>query len=237
MRRDILAANVPPLMEVLFIISSIVAVAGAVLVVSQRVAIYSLLGLLVSFFGTAGIFYTLDAGFLAVSQVLIYAGALAVLFLFVLMFASDAPPAVGPLVTVQARKVFDPSKVEQPQGREKPRFAVPSALAALIALCTLAVMYVAIMKLPASFKTFGELPPSVEVARNTQPRDAAQPVTDAVVYGSTQGMSYTIFDRFPLAFEVVSLLIFAAILGAVLLTRAQARHTLPEQEPQGGDHA
>lgn len=108
----------------------------------------------------------------------------------------------------------------------------PYRLAALIAVCTLAVMYVAILKLPENFKTFGELPASVEVARTTQPRDAAQPVTDAVVYGSTQGMSYTIFDRFPLAFEVVSLLIFAAILGAVLLARAGAPHAA-DKRPRG----
>jgi NADH:ubiquinone oxidoreductase subunit 6 (subunit J) len=240
LRRDILAANVPRLMEVFFIFSSIVAVAGAVLVVTQRVAIYSLLGLLISFFGTAGIFYSLDAGFLAVAQILVYAGALAVLFLFVLMFASDAPPEAGPLVTVESRKVFDPAKItESAQGRPKPRFVLPSPLAAVVSISLLVVMYVAILKLPDSFKTFGALPASVDVARTTQEPGAAKPATDVVVFGSTHAMSYTIFDRFPLAFEVVSLLIFAAILGAVLLTRAQARQSRLESEPrhEGGGHA
>lgn len=223
-------------MEVFFIISAIVAVAGAVLVVSQRVAIYSLLGLLVSFFGTAGIFYSLDAGFLAVAQILVYAGALAVLFLFVLMFASDAPPEAGPLLTVESRKVFDPAKIsESTAGRPKPRFAVPSPLAALVSICTLVVMYVAIYKLPASFKQFGELPATVDVARTTKPG------TEAVAFGTTQGISYAIFDKFPLAFEVVSLLIFAAILGAVLLTRQQAKQSkleaMAHEHDKGADHA
>lgn len=226
-------------MEVFFIICSIVTIAGAVLVVTQRVAIYSLLGLLVSFFGTAGIFYTLDAGFLAVSQVLVYAGALAVLFLFVLMFASDAPPDVGPLITVQSRKVFDPAQVPKGgEGRPRPRFVLPSPLAALVSVCTLVVLYVAIYKLPAAYKQFGALPATVEVARTTQPA-SGPPVTDSVQFGSTQALSHTIFDKFPLAFEVVSLLIFAAILGAVLLTRSQVKNGRVEHEaaPEGGDHA
>jgi NADH:ubiquinone oxidoreductase subunit 6 (subunit J) len=208
------------------------------LVVSQRVAIYSLLGLLISFGGTAGVYYSLDAGFVAVSQILIYAGAIAVLFLFVLMFANDPPPESGPLVTVESRAVFDPAKPEvKPAGRPAPRLAVPSPLAALVALCAFVVMYVAIYKLPPEFKQFGNIPSTTEVAYTTQPKpdpnsDKEPEVkTEPVEFGSTRAISYATFEKFPLSFEVVSLLIFAAILGAVLLTRAQVRQLRMEAEP------
>jgi NADH:ubiquinone oxidoreductase subunit 6 (subunit J) len=231
-------------MEVFFIISSIVAVAGAFLVVSQRVAIYSLLGLLISFAGTAGVYYSLDAGFVAVSQILIYAGAIAVLFLFVLMFASDPSPDASPLVTVESRAVFDPAKKpESPAGRPAPRLAVPSPLAALVALCALVVMYVAIYKLPPEFKQFGTIAKTTEVALTTQPKpdpksDKAPEIkTEPVEFGSTRAISYATFEKFPLAFEVVSLLIFAAILGAVLLTRSQVRQLRMEAAPEDHDAA
>jgi NADH-quinone oxidoreductase subunit J len=227
-------ANVPPLfalagfrgtMDAFFIISSIIAVAGAFLVVSQRVAIYSLLGLLISFAGTAGIFYSLDAAFVAVSQILIYAGAIAVLFLFVLMFASDPPPALGPLVTVEARKVFKPAESTKTSGRAMPRMALPAPLALVISIAALAMMYLAIYKLPARFSRFGELPAQTQVAMTSGG-------SEQVDFGSTRAISYAIFDKFPLAFEVVSLLIFAAILGAVLLTRRYAALTRAELQAQ-----
>lgn len=236
-----LTANVPPPMEVFFIISCIVAVAGAFLVVSQRVAIYSLLGLLISFAGTAGVYYSLDAGFVAVSQILIYAGAIAVLFLFVLMFASDPAPEAGPLVTVQSRAVFDPSKPpEKPAGRAAPRLAMPSPLAFVVATCALVVMYVAIYKLPPEFKEFGPISKTTEVALTTQPKakpgEVSEAKTEPVEFGSTRAISHATFEKFPLAFEVVSLLIFAAILGAVLLTRAQVRQLRAAAEEAPGNH-
>lgn len=215
-------------MEVFFLLSSMVAVAGAVLVVTQRVAIYALLGLLVSFFGTAGIFYALDATFVAVSQILVYAGALAVLFLFVLMFASDDPPEAGPLVTVGARKDFDPAAVKPVEARSRPRLAMPSFGAALLSLAVLALMYFAIYKLPPRFGEFGGVAPQTQVHK-TNPRPG-EPLTEMVEFGSARGVGYAIFDDFPLAFEVVSLLIFAAILGAVLLTRRSAAQSRAEQE-------
>jgi NADH:ubiquinone oxidoreductase subunit 6 (subunit J) len=48
---------------------------------------------------------------------------------------------------------------------------------------------------------------------------AGETATRVVEFGTTDAISYTIFEGFPLAFEVVSLLIFAAVLGAVLLAR------------------
>src|SRR5258706_10160142 len=68
-----------------FHILSVLALLGAVMVVVSRKPIHSILYLILSFFAIAGHFLLLSAEFLAVVQVIVYAGAIMVLFLFVVM--------------------------------------------------------------------------------------------------------------------------------------------------------
>lgn len=70
---------------VIFIILAIVAVAAGVGVIAQRSAVKSALFLLVNFCCLAGLYILLNAQFVAVVQVIVYAGAVVVLFLFVVM--------------------------------------------------------------------------------------------------------------------------------------------------------
>jgi NADH-quinone oxidoreductase subunit J len=60
-------------------------VIGALLVILQKNPVYSVLSLIASFFGLAGLYVLLEAPFVAVVQIIIYAGAIMVLFLFVVM--------------------------------------------------------------------------------------------------------------------------------------------------------
>ena len=69
----------------LFYTFAVVTVIGAMLVVSQKNPVYSVLSLILSFFGLAGLYVLLEAPFVAVVQIIIYAGAIMVLFLFVVM--------------------------------------------------------------------------------------------------------------------------------------------------------
>jgi NADH-quinone oxidoreductase subunit J len=62
-----------------------VSVIGSLLVVLQRNPIYSVLSLILSFFGLSGLYVLLEAPFVAVVQIIIYAGAIMVLFLFTVM--------------------------------------------------------------------------------------------------------------------------------------------------------
>jgi NADH-quinone oxidoreductase subunit J len=62
-----------------------IAVLGALLVIIQRNPIYSVLALIFAFFGLSGLYVVLDAPFVAIVQIIIYAGAIMVLFLFVVM--------------------------------------------------------------------------------------------------------------------------------------------------------
>ncbi|MBX3279360.1 MAG: NADH-quinone oxidoreductase subunit J [Acidobacteria bacterium] len=72
-------------MEILFILFAAIAVAGALNVILQRNPIYSAIGLIVTLCALAGLFLTLAAQFIAAIQIIVYAGAIMVLFVFVIM--------------------------------------------------------------------------------------------------------------------------------------------------------
>jgi NADH-quinone oxidoreductase subunit J len=70
---------------IMFYIFAAVTVASGVLVVSSRNPVHSVLWLILAFFNSAGLFILLGAEFLAMILVIVYVGAVAVLFLFVVM--------------------------------------------------------------------------------------------------------------------------------------------------------
>jgi len=70
---------------VFFYIFSAVAIAAAVMVITARNPVHSVLFLILTFFNAAGLFVLLGAEFLAMILVMVYVGAVAVLFLFVVM--------------------------------------------------------------------------------------------------------------------------------------------------------
>src|SRR5215468_8312494 len=69
----------------LFYLFGAVAVITSLLVISQRNPIYSVLLLIASFGALSGLYVMLEAPFVAVIQIIVYAGAIMVLFLFVVM--------------------------------------------------------------------------------------------------------------------------------------------------------
>ncbi|HTM02960.1 MAG TPA: NADH-quinone oxidoreductase subunit J [Vicinamibacterales bacterium] len=74
----------------IFYVLSAVAILASVLVIGQRNPMYSVLMLVLSFAAVAGLFIQLDAPFLAVALMIVYAGAIMVLFLFVVMLLNAA---------------------------------------------------------------------------------------------------------------------------------------------------
>ncbi len=100
----------------LFWILGILLVASAVFVISQRKPVYSVVGLLVHFAVLAVFYLTLNAEFLAVIQIVIYSGAILILFVFVIALLSSGVSAfsVGP--------------------NRMPKAAVPAGVLAFVAL-------------------------------------------------------------------------------------------------------
>jgi NADH-quinone oxidoreductase subunit J len=76
---------------VLFFIAAAVAVIATAMVISRTKAFHALLYLVLSFLALALVFYVLGAPFVAALEVIIYAGAIMVLFLFALMLLSPGP--------------------------------------------------------------------------------------------------------------------------------------------------
>ena len=77
-----------------------IAVVASLLVVGQRNPMYSVMSLILSFGALAGLYVLLDAPFTAVTQIIIYAGAIMVLFLFVVMLLNvprEEPGLAGAL--------------------------------------------------------------------------------------------------------------------------------------------
>lgn len=83
-------------MQLLFFLAlAVVAIAGALGVVLSKKPVYSALSLLLNFAALAVLFITLHAQFLAVVQIIVYAGAIVVLFLFVIMLIGGELPGMA----------------------------------------------------------------------------------------------------------------------------------------------
>jgi NADH-quinone oxidoreductase subunit J len=73
------------MLQVVFIILSIITLGAALAVVSSKNLFHSALFLILSFVGVAGLYILLEAGFLAAVQILIYVGAISILIIFAIM--------------------------------------------------------------------------------------------------------------------------------------------------------
>ncbi len=74
-----------PITQILFWILSGLTLGGAIMVIVSKNPIYSVLYLIVTFFAISGHYILLNAQFLAIVNIIVYAGAIMVLFLFVIM--------------------------------------------------------------------------------------------------------------------------------------------------------
>lgn len=86
--------------QIIFILVAAMTLGAALMVVSARNLVHAALWLIIALFGVAVFFVFLNAGFLAVAQVVIYIGAIAILLIFAIMLtrrvAEDNGPQVNP---------------------------------------------------------------------------------------------------------------------------------------------
>src|ERR1700710_2434194 len=91
--------------QILFWFLSALAVGSALMVITRKNPVYSVLFLIITFFAISGHYILLNAQFLAIVNVIVYAGAIMVLFLFVIMLMNlnaDAEPQKSRLVQFAA---------------------------------------------------------------------------------------------------------------------------------------
>lgn len=112
------------MVNVVFAVSAVLAVTSAVLMVTRRNPIYSAVWLLVTFLSVAVLFLTMAVPFLAAIHVLVYTGAILVLFLFVIMLLNlrdselgeEHPPAIRGGVALLCMGLF--AALAIPLGRD-----------------------------------------------------------------------------------------------------------------------
>ena len=171
-----------------FAVAAAACLAGAIGVVASRNPVHAALSLVGTLFGIAVLFVAQNANFLAAVQVIVYAGAIVVLFLFVIMFLGV--------------DVAEDLRVE-PLGRGQRVAAVVLGLG-IVGLVLLALN-------DADWSVTGI--PSV-----VGPLSGEGPDINV--------LSEAIFTRYVFAFELTSVLLVIAVVGAVLL----ARRTRPSEE-------
>ena len=160
-------------MLVLFYIAAALAVIAGIMVVFQRTPVYSALALIVVLCALAVIYLLLGAEFMAFIQVIVYAGAIMVLFVMVIM-----------LLNAHRELPVDRSRVA--------RYFGPPLLVAFVIEVVWAV-----------WREFGSAP-------------AAPPLD-----GGPGPIGQLLFRGYVLPFEVTSVLILVAILGAVVLAKKE----------------
>jgi NADH-quinone oxidoreductase subunit J len=164
-----------------FWVLAVVACVSAVCVVSARNPVHSVLFLILTFFNAAGLFVLLGAEFLAMLLVVVYVGAVAVLFLFVVM-------------------MLDVDFVELKQG-----FLRYMPLGLLIAL-----------------GLFGEMFLVGRAWIAPAPVHAIAPAGAAVT--NAQALGRVLYTDYLVLFQLSGLILFVAMIGAVVLTLRQRPH-------------
>lgn len=186
-----------PLEYIVFFAATIMMLGGAIGVVAFRNPVHAALSLVLTLFGVAVHFVAQEAHFLAAVQVIVYAGAIVVLFLFVIMLLG-------------VDKSVDLSI--EPIAAQRPLAAVMSI--GLVGLVTAAVL--------KAGDAIGTVNPGsgidsafVEFDADGQLTAASSASTDSNI----QQLAENLYTDHVLAFELTSVLLIVAVAGTVLLTR------------------
>ncbi len=159
---------------IVFLILGVIAVASALGMLLSRNAVYSALFLILNFVTIAVFYLILGGAFIAMAQVTVYAGAIMVLFLFVIMLLG----------------------AERLGGSQTLAWQRPLAILLGVAL---------LVETAFVFYTRTDLLPELQV-----------PLTE---FGSPAAIGEVLFTRYLLPFEVTSILLLIAMIGALVLTR------------------
>ncbi len=162
-----------------FMIAALVTVGAAVAMVLSHNAVHSALWLVLNFFGVAVLYLLLNAPFLAMVQITVYAGAIMVLFLFVIMLLGSE------------------------KGQEEVNGLPWQTPVALV----LALVFVSI----AAYALIVSPTPLLAV-------QGGAAGTSALTIGAPDEVARSLFTTYLLPFEITSVLLLVALIGAVVLT-------------------
>ncbi|HEX7928817.1 MAG TPA: NADH-quinone oxidoreductase subunit J [bacterium] len=162
-----------------FYILGFVTVVGALALIVVPNPVYCALSLIGTLFAMAGIFILLSQEFVAAIQILIYAGAIMVLFLFVIM-----------LLNLRTDEQFHI------------KWSVPKVIGGLVAAGILAQLVAVFSSSAAKLGPMGDYP-----------------ISRLEKEGAVQVVGDLLFTKYVLPFEVISVLLMVAVMGAVVLAK------------------
>jgi NADH-quinone oxidoreductase subunit J len=162
--------------NILIIIFSLLAIASAIIMITRRNPIKSVLFLILNFFSVSVLYLLLKAQFIAIIQVVVYAGAIMVLFLFVIM-----------LLNLQ-----DETKLAE-------NITYKKLTAVLLSILLFTVL--GITTYFSFFNKFKVMSP------------------DAEQLGTIETIGKDLYTTFSFPFELVSFILLAAIVGAIVLAK------------------
>lgn len=204
--------------NIYFYIFSAVALGGGLRVVTHPRPVYAALYFILTVLATAGLFVILSAEFLAFALVIVYAGAILITYLFVIMLATQAPSEDQVEVLAEYDSVS--------------REPLAATVVGFLLLGVLTTML---------FRGAGELSPSHSsldqgLAQLLPNKPAGSAVTNI------EGVAFSLLRDHPGSIEIAGVILLMAMLGAVVLARkqvqldeeAKARHAAQLTDETGG---
>ncbi|MCC6427849.1 MAG: NADH-quinone oxidoreductase subunit J [Phycisphaerales bacterium] len=235
--------------SIYFYIFAVVALGGALRVVTHPRPVYAALFFILTVIATAGLFLLLSAEFMAFALIIVYAGAILITYLFVIMLATQAP----------TEDEYEGLAEYDLQGRE-PLAATVVGFVLLAALSTMVFRGVgqvdashatrntdqAMAIMPGRVETLlrreGVLQPGERIAQDQATgRFLIDPVARTVTLASgtdsnrtipwpaslgvrnVEGLGVTLIGRHPGTIEIAGVILLMAMLGAVVLSRKQVQ--------------
>jgi len=177
--------NLPLFYVFVFYLFAIIAVASALAFVTRKSPVAAALWLVNTMFNLAALYVMLDAPFLGVIQVLVYAGAIMVVFLFVIMLLN----------------LGHPSAIADSRGLW---WKLAAGLVGVVLLAQILAM------------SGARLPEALTLPENAVANEVART-------GAITPIAGPLFNQYLLAFEVTSVLLLAAVIGAVVLGKRKER--------------
>ena len=170
-----------------FLVAAAIVLGGAVGVITYANPVHAALSLVATLFGVAVLFVAQDAHLLAAVQVIVYAGAIVVLFLFVIMLLG----------------------VDKAEALRQERLPGQRPLAILGGLATLGLLLAILLAAD-------------------DPTTGGRGVGGFTDEPNVEQLAHVLFSDYVFAFEITSLLLTIAVVGAVVLAKRPSRAELAE---------